>query len=85
MWTDGLNSEKVREHYGYEESEEPGVWQGFWPKETVSERIKELPDVLTDILDFNKKTQVIFEYDPDFPRAYLRIIGTKTAREDGFM
>ena len=77
VWEDGMSSEAVLEHYGYEDTREPHVAMGFWPKESVPERIKNLSDGLLSAIDFNKKVQVIFEYDPDFPRAFLRINGTK--------
>ncbi len=72
-----MSREKVLEHYGYEDTQEAHVAMGFWAKETVPERIGKLSDALKKTLDFNKKVRVIFEYDPDFPRAYLRIEGTK--------
>lgn len=77
MWEDGMSREKVLEHYGYKDTQEPHVAMGFWAKETVPERIGKLSDALKETLDFKKKFRVIFEYDPDFPRAYLRIEGTK--------
>ena len=77
LWHDGMSSEKVLEHYGYEDINEPHVAMGFWTKESVPERIKNLSDGLLSAIDLNKKVQVIFEYDPDFPRAFLRIKGTK--------
>lgn len=70
-------SEETLAHYGYEDMREPHVAMGFWPKESVPGRIEKLSENLLSVLDFNKKVQVIFEYDPDFPRAYLRIKGTK--------
>lgn len=77
MWGDGMSREMVLEHYGYEDIKEGNVAMGFWTKESVPERIGKLSEALLDTLDFEKKVQVIFEYDPDFPRAYLRIRGTK--------
>lgn len=77
LWHDGMSREAVLKHYGYEDTMEPHVAMGFWTKESVPERIGKLSESLLSALDFNKKVQVIFEYDPDFPRAYLRIKGTK--------
>ena len=77
-WDDGLSTEEVCRHYGYSKPE-GGVAQGFWKKKDVPEQIGELSDVLLEIMDFNRRCQVIFEYDPDFPRAYLRIVGTDSA------
>lgn len=77
MWHDGMSRKKVLEHYGYEDTKERNVAMGFWKTETVPERIRSLSDALNGTLDFEKKIRVIFEYDPDFPRAYLRIEGTK--------
>ena len=77
MWHDKMSQEAVLEHYGYKDTEEPHVAMGFWTKESVPEHIKNLSDGLLSALDFNKKIQVIFEYDPDFPRAFLRIKWTK--------
>jgi len=80
MWDDGMSCAEVLEHYGYEDTMEEHVAMGFWPKESVPERIGKLSEALLDALDFNKKIQVIFEYDPDFPKAYLRIRGTRGVR-----
>jgi hypothetical protein len=77
MWNDGMSREKVLEHYGYNDTKEMHVAMGFWPKESVLENIKHLSEGLLSVLDLKKKVRVIFEYDPDFPRAYLRIEGTK--------
>ncbi len=76
-WNDGMSREAVLEHYGYEDIQEPHVAMGFWTKGSVPGRIENLSDALTKVLDFKKRIRVIFEYDPDFPRAYLRIEGTK--------
>lgn len=77
MWDDGTSREKVLEHYGYEDTKEAHVAMGFWTKESVPEHIKHLSEALLSVLDFKKKVRVIFEYDPDFPRAFLKIEGTK--------
>jgi hypothetical protein len=77
LWHDGMSREEVLEHYGYGDTKEPHVAMGFWKKDSVPERIKSLPDGLLSAIDLNKKVQIIFEYDPDFPRAFLRIKGTK--------
>lgn len=73
-WSDGVNAEDVAKHYGYEDSEEAGVHQGFWRKESVPERFKKISELP---IDWSKKVQVIFEYDPNFQRAYIRAIGLK--------
>ena len=62
MWHDGMSSEKVLEHYGYEDINEPHVAMGFWTKESVPERIKNLSDGLLRAIEVNKKVVVIFEY-----------------------
>ncbi len=77
LWHDGMCREAVLEHYGYEDTKEPHVAMGFWTKDSVPERIKNLSDGILSAIDLKKKVQVIFEYDPDFPRAFLRIKGTK--------
>lgn len=77
VWEDGMNRAKVMEHYGYKDTQEAHVAMGFWKKESVPERIGLLSEGLLSALDFKKKIRVIFEYDPDFPRAYLRVEGTK--------
>lgn len=77
MWEDGMSREAVLEHYGYDDTDEAHVAMGFWKKESVPEQIGKLSDALTETLDFEKKVRVIFEYDPDFARAYLRVEGTK--------
>lgn len=72
LWPDGLNPEKVFEHYGYVNN--PNMFKGFWENNgTVLEKLKRLPD----ILDPTQKIRIVFEYDPDFPRALLFVGGVK--------
>ncbi|MDE6617146.1 MAG: hypothetical protein K2K35_11310 [Lachnospiraceae bacterium] len=72
-----MNPEKVCNHYGYIYDKKAGHAEGFWKKESVPENIRKLSGALSGCLDYDKKIQVIFEYDPDFPRAYLKISGLK--------
>lgn len=71
-WQDGMDSETVLKHYGYEDTED--IAHGFWRKEVAPEWFKNISKME---MDWTKKIQVIFEYDPDFPRAYLRVTGMK--------
>ncbi len=75
LWEDGLNSNLVCEHYGYEDIKDGTIGQGFWRKDIAQEWFKKMSETLQ--LDWERKIQVIFEYDPDYPRAYLRVIGQK--------
>lgn len=81
IWHDGMSREAVLKHYGYEDTQKNGIAMGFWTKNSVPTNIRNLSDVLLNTLDFEKKAQVIFEYDPDFPRAYLKITGTKDVKK----
>lgn len=54
-------------HFGYAEVANR---IGHWPVDSGTlERLKELPE----ILDAKKKTRIIFDYDPSFPRALLQV------------
>lgn len=92
LWPDGVNSRMVLEHYGYKKDHDGP--RGFWRNDgTVFQRFCEIPEV---IQQFGRgKVRVIFDYDPDFPRALVQILGLyvpdlksafpvgTTARENG--
>ncbi len=67
------NWKAVCRHFGHNPKIELTAFTGCWKKEDAPEWFKEIEN----ILDWNKKIQVIFEYDPDFPRIFLSIKGTK--------
>lgn len=72
LWPDGVNSRMVLEHYGYERDHDGP--RGFWSNDgTIFQRFCEIPEV---IQQFGRgKVRVIFDYDPDFPRALVQILG----------
>ena len=68
--------DEVLRHFGYsEDTQEKGVGIGCWEKSTVFERFAKLPELIP-YLDKNKKIRIVFDYDPDFPRALLQVTGT---------
>lgn len=71
----GPTPEEVLRHFGYpEDTQEKGVGIGCWEKGTVFERFANLPELIP-YLDKNKKIRIVFDYDPDFPRALLQVTG----------
>ena len=72
LWPDGVNSRMVLEHYGYKRDLDGP--RGFWSNDgTIFERFCKIPEVIQQF--GNGKIRVIFDYDPDFPRALVQILG----------
>lgn len=64
---------EVLAHYGYSMEElrkEGEVGTGIWNKEEAFVRLGSLPDFMK-FVDSTKKARIIFEYDPDYPKALL--------------
>lgn len=79
-WVDGLTPDQVRQHYGYgAETENTAV--GYWKKEQAIENIKKLAEILDD----KKKIRIVFDYDPDFSRAYVQIQGWKETENSPYL
>lgn len=69
--------EEVLRHFGYpEDTQEKGVGIGCWEKSKIFNNLADLPELIP-YLDKNKKIRIVFDYDPDFPRALLQVTGTK--------
>lgn len=71
------NTKDALKHYGYpEDTPDKDVGIGLWDKSDALDRLAKLPEMLPH-LDGNKKIRVVFDYDPDFPKALLQITGLK--------
>lgn len=69
--------EEVLLHFGYpKDTPEKGVGIGRWEKSKAFEKLANLPGLIP-YLDKNKKIRIVFDYDPDFPRALLQVTGLK--------
>ena len=88
MWHDGMCREAVLEHYGYEDTKEPHVAMGFWTKDSVPERIKNLSDGILSAIDLkglkmstlNKRTRTAFRED----RRAFKVFRGIPVHNDGF-
>lgn len=64
-------------HFGYpKDTQEKGVAVGCWEMSEALDNLASLPGLLP-YLDKNKKIRIVFDYDPDFPRALLQVTGLK--------
>lgn len=71
------NTKDTLKHYGYpEDTPDKDVGIGLWDKSDALDRLAKLPEMIP-YLDGNKKIRVVFDYDPDFPKALLQITGLK--------
>lgn len=71
------NTKDALKHYGYpEDTPDKDVGIGLWDKSDALDRLAKLPEMLP-YLDGDKKIRVVFDYDPDFPKALLQITGLK--------
>lgn len=71
-----VSRKQILEHFGYTESDvrQEGLWVGLWKVEDgILDKLRKLPDVL----DEKQKVRIIFDYDPNFPRAVIRVTGVK--------
>lgn len=70
-------SEEIFRHYGYpEDTPNKGVAVGYWEKDEAFDRLAFLPELIP-YLDRSKKVQIIFDYDPDYPRTLVQVTGQK--------
>lgn len=75
VWEDGITPSMVMKHYGYDNNDKTHA-VGMWLNDdTVFQKLRELSDVVERFSDPRKKIRIIFDYDPDFPRALLQIWG----------
>ena len=73
-----FNSKDVCSHYGYDEATDfigvPPNAVGYWRNnETVLDELARLPEVL----DRKQRVRIVFDYDPDYPRAMIQVCGLK--------
>ncbi len=75
----GPTIQNVLKHYGYhDESMAPTV--GLWSNNgTAIARLENLPEVLSLYKAEKRKIRVVFDYDPDYPKALLQIWGLQPA------
>ena len=70
-------NDEVFAHFGYDHAKTPGVGSGCWPNDgkTIMRHLRALPEILEKYTDPKKKIRVVFDYDPDFPRALFQLWG----------
>lgn len=83
-WAKDATNDEVYEHFGYEVTREAGVGSGCWPNDgkTIMRYLRDLPEVLEQFSDPKKRIRVVFDYDPDFPRALFQVWGMETVTMD---
>lgn len=77
QWPKDAARDETYAHFGYEVKLEPGVGAGCWPNdgETIMRHLRVLPEILENYTDPKKRIRVVFDYDPDFPRALFQLWG----------
>lgn len=83
VWEDGTNPETIFEHYGYTDLDRfqrrsEDCRCGYWPKETVMERITAIPEFLELTKLCTKRFRIVIDYDPEFPRTLIRVTTNHT-------
>lgn len=86
QWPKDAARDETYAHFGYEVKLEPGVGAGCWPNdgETIMRHLRVLPEILENYTDPKKRIRVVFDYDPDFPRALFQVWGMETVTMDEF-
>lgn len=75
MWDDGTNPQMVCKHYGYSDIDAiQKNYHAYWPKDTVMARITQIPEFLQLAGMKERKFRIILDYDPEFPRAMVRVL-----------
>lgn len=76
-WDKDATRDETFKHFGYENVHAPKHGTGCWANdgETIPRNIQELPEALELIVEPNEKVRIIFDYDPNFPRALFQIWG----------
>lgn len=84
QWPKDAARDETYAHFGYEVKLEPGVGAGCWPNdgETIMRHLRVLPEILENYTDPKKRIRVVFDYDPDFPRALFQVWGMETMTMD---
>lgn len=77
-------STEVMEHFGYMEGIPLDAGIGCWPNDAdlILKRLAMLPEVLKRRGALKRKIRIVFDYDPDFPRALLQVWGLETISAD---
>lgn len=78
------NSSDALEHFGYLEGIPPEVRISCWPNnaDLIRKRLATLPDILNQRSPLKSKIRIVFDYDPDYPKALLQIWGLDTESVD---
>lgn len=83
VWEDGVNPAMIAEHFGYS-VDELAPTRGFWENNgEVLKRLSGVQEALEKFRDPKKKIRVIFDYDPDYPRALVQIWGMASEEPAG--
>jgi len=84
QWPKDAARDETYAHFGYEVKLEPGVGAGCWPNDgkTIMQNLRALPEILEQFSDPKKRIRVVFDYDPDFPRALFQVWGMETMTMD---
>lgn len=73
------DTEATLKHYGYD-TEIAAPAMGLWSNDgTTISRLGKLPEVLSMYKAEKRKIRVVFDYDPDYPRALLQVFGLQPA------
>ena len=75
-WDKDATRDETFKHFGYENVHAPKHGTGCWANdgETIPRNIQELPEALELIVEPNEKVRIIFDYDPNFPRALFQCV-----------
>lgn len=86
QWGKDATHDETYAHFGYEVKHESGAGTGCWPNDgkTIMQNLRALPEVLERFSDPKKRIRVVFDYDPDFPRALFQVWGMETVTMDEF-
>lgn len=60
------------QHYGYDAERKSGVFYGFWDREIALQNLIMIPESMKKI-GLDKKYRIVFDYDPDYPKALLQL------------
>ena len=83
-WGKDATRDEPYAHFGYEVKHESGVGTGCWSNDgkTIMQNLRALPEILEQFSDPKKRIRVVFDYDPDFPRALFQVWGMETMTMD---
>lgn len=75
-WDKDATRDETFKHFGYKNEHAPKHGTGCWANdgETIPRNIQELPEALELIVEPNEKVRIIFDYDPNFPRALFQCV-----------